>query len=83
LNASDLKLNLYLPHSFVPTKEPKTPGWEKRAKAVSIPLKEINAPSLGLQGSHQSCGMISILTLHYATFFTLFSLRPNWKKTSG
>ncbi|MDR9416578.1 MAG: hypothetical protein RI564_09855, partial [Gracilimonas sp.] len=44
-------------------------------------LKEINAPSLGLQGSHQSCGIISFLTLHYATFFTLFSLRPNWKTT--
>jgi hypothetical protein len=35
----------------VPTKEPKAPGCEKRAKADFIPLKEINAPSLGLQVS--------------------------------
>jgi len=60
----------------VPTKEPKTPCCEKRAKADGIPLKEINAPSRPEFASYFFIGLISFLTLHSVNFLTLFFLRP-------
>jgi hypothetical protein len=67
----------YFPCSFVPTKEPKALGSEKRAKDGCILLKEINAPWPGLSVDHVPGGMISFFTLHFVIFLTLFFLRPN------
>ncbi|MDR9419349.1 hypothetical protein [Gracilimonas sp.] len=63
-------------HFGLTQNEPKGQGYEKRAKVAEIPLKEINAPSTGLQEIQLPCGMISFLTLHSVIFYTLFFLMP-------
>jgi hypothetical protein len=68
-------LNFFV-HFGLTQNEPKGQGCEKRAKSDGIPLKEINAPSLGLRESQLPCGMISFFTLHSVIFFKLFFLRP-------